>query len=37
MSAEDAVAEITRCSGTQFDPELAPAFIRVIRREKLAS
>src|SRR6185437_2653071 len=37
MSAEDAVAEITRCSGTQFDPELAAAFITVIRREKLAS
>ncbi|MDQ2890598.1 MAG: response regulator [Gemmatimonadota bacterium] len=37
MSAEDAIAEIGRCSGTQFDPELATAFIRVIRREKLAS
>jgi HD-GYP domain-containing protein (c-di-GMP phosphodiesterase class II) len=36
MSADDAIAEISRCSGTQFDPELATAFIKVIRREKLA-
>ena len=36
MSADDAIAEIARCSGTQFDPQLAEAFIKVIRREKLA-
>ena len=36
MSADDAIAEITRCSGTQFDPELAEAFITVIRQQKLA-
>ena len=36
MSADDAVAEIMRCSGAQFDPELATAFVKVIRREKLA-
>lgn len=36
MSADDAVAEIMRCSGAQFDPELATAFVNVIRREKLA-
>ncbi|MEO7218790.1 MAG: HD domain-containing phosphohydrolase [Gemmatimonadaceae bacterium] len=37
MSADDAVAEITRCAGAQFDPELAAAFVNVIRREKLGS
>ena len=37
MSADDAVAEITRCAGAQFDPELAAAFVNIIRREKLAS
>ena len=36
MSADDAVAEIMRCSGAQFDPELATAFVKVIQREKLA-
>ena len=36
MSADDAVAEIMRCAGAQFDPELATAFVRVVRREKLA-
>jgi response regulator RpfG family c-di-GMP phosphodiesterase len=37
MSAQDAMAEIARCSGAQFDPDLAQAFINIIRREKLAS
>lgn len=35
MSPEDAIAEIQRCLGSQFDPELGAAFIRVTRREKL--
>jgi HD-GYP domain-containing protein (c-di-GMP phosphodiesterase class II) len=30
MSVQDAVAEIRRCSGTQFDPEMVEAFCRVI-------
>lgn len=35
MSPEDAVAEIHRCLGSQFDPELGAAFIRVVERERL--
>jgi HD-GYP domain-containing protein (c-di-GMP phosphodiesterase class II) len=35
MSPEDAITEIARHSGTQFDPELAEAFITVVRRENL--
>lgn len=37
MSPEDAAAEIARCSGTQFDPELATAFINIIKREKIGN
>jgi putative two-component system response regulator len=37
MSPADAMAEISRCAGAQFDPELAAAFVKVISREKLAS
>jgi HD-GYP domain-containing protein (c-di-GMP phosphodiesterase class II) len=37
MSPDDAISEIARCAGTQFDPELATAFINVIRRERLAT
>ena len=29
LSAEDALIEIERCSGTQFDPEVANAFLRL--------
>jgi HD-GYP domain-containing protein (c-di-GMP phosphodiesterase class II) len=32
MTSEDAMAEIIRNSGTQFDPEIVEAFIRVIER-----
>ena len=35
MSTDDAIAEIQRCAGTQFDPECARAFIDVVRRERL--
>jgi len=31
-SAEEAFAELERCSGTQFDPELVRVFIRALRR-----
>ncbi|MCW5940857.1 MAG: diguanylate cyclase [Fimbriimonadaceae bacterium] len=32
MNPERALAEIERCAGTQFDPELAPQFVRMMRR-----
>jgi len=32
-SREYAISEITRCSGTQFDPQAAGAFIRFIKNE----
>ncbi|MGI8548030.1 MAG: HD domain-containing phosphohydrolase [Gemmatimonadaceae bacterium] len=35
MLPEDAITEIQRCLGTQFDPGLGAAFINVVRREKL--
>lgn len=31
MSKEDAIKEIKRCSGTQFDPEIVTSFIRVFK------
>lgn len=37
MSPETAIAEIQRCAGSQFDPELGEAFITVVRREKLGA
>lgn len=33
MSFDDAIAEIKRCSGTQFDPEVVRAFLGVIRED----
>lgn len=33
MSRDDALAEIRRCSGTQFDPAFADTFIRMINQE----
>ncbi len=34
MSLAEAIAEIKRCSGTQFDPNLAKEFIAMIEEEK---
>lgn len=33
MTVEEALKEIDRCSGSQFDPEIAAHFIRMIKRE----
>lgn len=33
MSAEAACAEIERCQGTQLDPKVVDAFLRVVNRE----
>ncbi len=33
LSSDDIVAELQRCAGSQFDPEVVDAFIRVVRRE----
>lgn len=35
MTADDAIAEIQRCSGTQFDPDVAAKFVEIVRRENL--
>ncbi len=32
LSVDEAVAEISRCSGTQFDPDVAAPFCRMIRQ-----
>ncbi|KRQ86270.1 Cyclic di-GMP phosphodiesterase response regulator RpfG [Caloramator mitchellensis] len=34
MKKEDAIKEIIRCSGTQFDPELVPLFIEIITKDE---
>ncbi|WP_231114140.1 HD-GYP domain-containing protein [Neomoorella thermoacetica] len=34
---EDALKEIRRCAGTQFDPRLAEAFIEMITSEKFSA
>jgi len=36
MSPDDALDEITRCLGSQFDPVVGEAFVRMARREGLA-
>jgi putative nucleotidyltransferase with HDIG domain len=36
MSLSDALAELTRCSGTQFDPQVVDALTGVLRREGTA-
>lgn len=35
MSHEDAIKEIIRCSGTQFDPEIAKMFIKIAKPSKV--
>ncbi len=35
MSAEDAVQEVIRCSGTQFDPNIVKAFLEMLEEEKV--
>jgi diguanylate cyclase (GGDEF)-like protein len=37
MSSEDAMAEIARCAGTQFDPIIAELFIKLVQERKEAS
>jgi len=32
-SCEDALAELRRCSGTQFDPHIVEAFVRAVERQ----
>jgi len=34
MSKEEALQEIKRCSGTQFDPEIAESFIKIMTEEE---
>jgi response regulator RpfG family c-di-GMP phosphodiesterase len=31
MSKEEAIAELKRCSGSQFDPQLVDKFIEILR------
>ena len=35
MPEADAIAELKRCSGTQFDPDVIEAFVRLLEREEL--
>ncbi|WP_218916087.1 HD-GYP domain-containing protein [Kosmotoga pacifica] len=35
LKKEDALEEIKRCSGTQFDPEVAKAFLKLIKQDIL--
>ena len=34
MSMDEIMAEVVRCAGTQFDPAVAKAFVRMIERQK---
>ena len=34
VSKEEALAEISRCAGGQFDPELAEEFVEMMREEE---
>lgn len=34
ISHEEAIAEIKRCAGTQFDPEIATLFVNVMKNER---
>jgi len=35
MSVEDAIQEIVRCSGTQFDPEVVAAVVRAAEKGRM--
>jgi HD-GYP domain-containing protein (c-di-GMP phosphodiesterase class II) len=35
MSHEQAIAEISRCTGTQFDPSIAHIFIKLFENERI--
>jgi HD-GYP domain-containing protein (c-di-GMP phosphodiesterase class II) len=34
MSLDEMIEEIRRCAGTQFDPDVARAFIKIVERER---
>jgi diguanylate cyclase (GGDEF)-like protein len=34
MSLDEVIAEVKRCAGTQFDPHVAAAFVRIAERER---
>ncbi|MEA2576327.1 MAG: hypothetical protein QOH93_3625 [Chloroflexia bacterium] len=34
MSLDEVIAEVKRCAGTQFDPDVASAFVRIAERER---
>jgi len=35
MPEADAIAELQRCSGTQFDPHVVEVFVKLLEREEL--
>lgn len=37
MTVEEALAEVKRCAGTQFDPGLVGPFIKVVREQEMTS
>jgi len=35
VTKKEAIEELKRCSGTQFDPKLADIFINIVLKEKI--